>query len=176
MRALLLLMTVAAAGDSLADQKVVHFKKLEAFLPTKDVGGFSRGKPTGSTTNAMNMTMSEASVRYTRPGTDGRSDSIDVKIADLSSIPFGAMAMGAPGLVTGDFENETENGYEKSVTVKNHKATEQVTKGGSKSAHLSVPIGNRFIVTLDGSGFDDPSLLHGLAESMDLDKLEKVAP
>lgn len=30
-------------------QKVVHFKKLQSFLPAKTIEGYTRGKPTGST-------------------------------------------------------------------------------------------------------------------------------
>lgn len=40
-------------------QKVVHFKKLQSFLPTKAIDGYTRSKPTGSTQKNMGFSSSE---------------------------------------------------------------------------------------------------------------------
>jgi hypothetical protein len=58
-------------------------------------------------------------VRYLKDGKE--SQSIEVKIGDVSGIPFGAMAMSAVTLGQADFENETEQGHEKSVTIAGYK-------------------------------------------------------
>jgi hypothetical protein len=164
----------ASAQIPAAQQKVVHFKKLQEFLPAKDVAGFKRGKPSGQTSTAMGMATSEASVRYLKDGKE--SQSIEVKIADVSGIPFGAMAMSAVTLGQADFENETEQGHEKSVTIAGYKGTEEVRRGSTSSCKLGLVVGGRFMVEVNGIGFSDPAALRALAEGMNLGGLEKVAP
>lgn len=183
----ILTLLVMVALIAPAQQKVVHFKKLQEFLPTISLPGWERGKPRGSTQSAMGISTSEASIAYT--GTrkekqevedeDGKKKmeevevgtEISVKISDISLIPFAAMAFAFQQ----EFENEMEDGYEKSVTIKKtFKGVEKVQKGDGKSCELNFPIANRFMVEIRGSNIDDVQLLHKLAESMDLAKLEKT--
>jgi hypothetical protein len=163
---------LAALAQTTAQQKVVHFKKLQEFLPTKDVPGFKRGKPSGQTSAAMGMATSEASIRYLKEGKDEQS--IEVKVADVSAIPFGLAAMSAAQLAQGDFENETEQGYEKSTSVAGYRGTEEVRKGNTSSCKVALVVGNRFMVEVSGTGFADPANLRSLAESMKLSGLEKA--
>ncbi|MGH2567779.1 MAG: hypothetical protein ACRDGA_05525, partial [Bacteroidota bacterium] len=117
-----------------AQQKVVHFKKLQEFLPSKELKGFKRGKPSGQTQTVMGMTVSEASVRYesTNEG-EGPTPSIEVKITDVMGTPMGAMALSMQQMVQGEYENETEDGYEKSVTLKgDYKGLEKAQTGEYK--------------------------------------------
>lgn len=119
----------------------------------------------------MGFSSSEASVRYEK-ATDSMTYSIEIKIVDMSLLPYATWAMAYQQI---DFENETEDGYEKTVTVaKNYKGIEKASTGDYKSCSLNFAVGNRFHVTLDGQGFDDAKVLYSLANSMDLDKLAKV--
>lgn len=157
-----------------AQPKVVHFKELQKFLPTMPVPSFERKKPTGQTQTAMGFTTSEARVRYVKPAeteTDTEK-SIEITITDMSLMPMMAWAL---GFQQADYENETEDGYEKSVVVKkNYKGRESASTGEYKHCELEFPVGNRFMVSLKGDGIDDAPVLMKLAESMNLEGLEKA--
>jgi hypothetical protein len=179
---ILLALIVLATAPSPGQAKAVHFKKLQEFLPTIDLPGFERKKPTGQTQTSMGMTTSEAKVRYaTKQSEEAVADemaepqkSIEITITDMSGVPFGQMAAMA---YQQDFENESEDGYEKSVVVKkNYKRKESAHTGDYKSCELEFAVGNRFLIKLQASNTDDVKLLHSLANSMDLAKLEKTAP
>jgi len=167
------------APSSLSQTKAVHFKKLQEFLPSADVKGFERKKPTGQTQSAMGMTTSEAKVRYvTKPASENDTgyveQSIEITLSDMSGIPYAAMAMMQ---YQQDFENETEDGYEKSVTVKSaYKGKESARTGDYKSCELEFMVGNRFMFKLRGDGFSDTQILVKLVETVDFAKLEKVTP
>lgn len=159
-----------------AQPKVVHYKKMQELLPTKEIKGFKRNKPTGQTQTAMGMTVSEAGVKYVKPVEDesGESQYIEVKISDITMIPFAAMAF---AFDQGDFENETEDGYEKSTVVKKkYRAREEARTGDYKSCKLNLHLANRFLVSLEAYGIDDAKILHELAESIELAKLEALTP
>src|SRR5713101_4603581 len=92
-----LLITFLSVADASAQAKVIHFKKLQECLPTKELKGFKRMKPGGSTQPAFGMTTSEASVRYQQGESNpeateipqGDVASIEIKISDVSAIQFG---------------------------------------------------------------------------------------
>jgi hypothetical protein len=158
--------------------KVVHFKKLQEFLPSANVKGFERKKPTGQTQSAMGMTTSEAKVRYvTKPASENEENyieqSIEITLSDMSGFPYAGMAMMQ---YQQDFENETEDGYEKSTTVKGYKGKESARTGESKSCEIEFMVGSRYIFKLEGDGFSDAQILVKLVESVDLAKLEKLTP
>jgi len=78
--------------------KVVHFKKLQEYLPSMEMKGFERKKPTGQTQTAMGMTSSEAKVRYvTQAPPDSvpasafaSRDALQVPRATLGGVPKNA--------------------------------------------------------------------------------------
>jgi hypothetical protein len=168
-----LVIVIACTTISVAQPQIVRFKKLQEFLPAKDVPGFKRNKPTGSTQTAMGMTTSEAAVRYVKAGTDTTSEqSIEIKIADMALMPFAAWAM---MYQQQDYEKETEEGFERTLWVKTkYKGIEKSQTGDSKSCALNFGVGNRFNVSMEASGFSDSKILIDLAESMDLDTLSKT--
>ena len=170
---LILAMSIAIYSISIAQPKIVHFKKLQELLPSKDVPGFKRNKPTGSTQTQMGMTTSEAAVRYVKAGTDTTQElSIEIKIGDMALMPFAAWAM---MYQQQDYENETEEGYEKTLWVKKlYKGVEKSQGADYKSCSLNFGVGNRFNVSMEAQGFSDAKILLDLADSMDLDKLSKT--
>jgi len=172
--ALVVPVALAFSPPALAQQKPLNFKVLQEALPTAQLPGFTRNKPTGSTSSAMGMSSSEAAVRYEKPGSGGEEISITAKVADLIGVPMAAMAFAVVPMV--DQESETESGYQKTVTVrKKYRATEEASTGESKSCKLMIPIMNRFMVELEGNGTSDAKLLHKLLEGMALEKLEAAA-
>jgi hypothetical protein len=170
---LILVMSIAISSVSIAQPKIVHFKKLQELLPAKELPGFRRNKPTGSTQSQMGMTTSEAAVRYVKAGTDTiQEQTIEIKIGDMALMPFAAWAM---MYQQQDYENETEEGYEKTLWVKKlYKGVEKSQTGDSRSCSLNFGVANRFNVSMEAHGFSDAKVLVDLAESMDLDKLSKT--
>ena len=152
-------------------QKTVSFKKLQEFLPKIDLSGFNRLKPGGETSSAMGMATSEAHVTYEKGGDD--SISIEVKINDVAGIPFAQMGASMIGMT--EFENETENGYEKSIKVQGFPGTEKVDNSeDNKSTEIMLFVGNRFQVEIQGRGTSDATLLHKLLDDMKLGDLSKL--
>lgn len=180
---ILFVLAFISSATLFGQSQVVHFKKLQEFLPSADVPGFERKKPTGETQTAMGMTTSEAKVRYVTKRVERENveeeimeaeKSIEITITDMSGIPFGNMAAMQ---FQQEFENESEDGYEKSVVVKkNYKGKEAAQTGDYKSCSLEFAVGNRFVVKFQGNNTDDVKILHSLANGMDLAKLEKTNP
>lgn len=170
----LLCLTAAAAvtAQEPAQPKAVHFKKLQAFLPAKAPAGFTRGKPTGSTHTMTGFSVSEAKVRFERPS-DTVSSAIEASISDMTQMPAAAWAA---MYEQAEYENETEEGSERTVTVaKSYKGIEKVQSGESRSCELSFVVAQRFHVQFTGIDTDEIALLYALAESMDLAGLAKTA-
>ncbi len=170
-----LFLVLAAGGFFLLNaqtaQKTVSFKKLQEFLPKIDLSGFTRLKPGGESSSAMGMSTSEAHVTYEKGG----DISIEVKIADIAGVPLAQMGFSMIGMT--EFENETENGYEKSVKVQGFAGTEKAEKTeDSQSCEIMLYVANRFTVELRGSGTNDASLLHKLLGDMKLADLAKATP
>ncbi len=162
---------VFSPGVAQQTQKTVHFKKLQEFLPKADLPGFTRGKPGGSTNSAMGMSTSEATLTYVK-GSGDEAPTIDVKITDTAGVPFAQMGLQMIGAM--EYENQTENGYEKSIKVQGFPGTEKVDNSeDGKSAEIMLVVGGRFTVELQAQGTSDAALLHKLLESMNLAELAK---
>jgi len=155
-------------GVTAAQQKVIHFKKLQEFLPEK-IAGFERGRPQGSTSTAMGISTSEASVEFYNEESE---QSISISIADISGTPYAGAAMMYQGM---DFETEDEDGYEKTVTLDGgYKAIEKAQTGEYKSCELDLILDGRFSISVSGNGFDDASILRQAVKGIDLKKLESA--
>jgi hypothetical protein len=161
-----LLCSLTAIGQ--AQQATVNFKDLQKFLPTVDLSGFTKGKPGGQTSKMMGMSTSEATLMY-RKG----DEEIEVKISDTAGVPFASM--GAAMMGAAEFENQTENGYEKSIKIQGFGGTEKVENGEYKSAEINLFVGKRFIINLQARGIGDAALLHKLIDGMNLGELAKLA-
>jgi hypothetical protein len=162
------LMVVSFMGVLQAQSKAVNFKDLQKFMPTADVPGFTKGKPGGQTSSAMGMSTSEATLKYLKG-----DETIEITITDMAGIPFASAGMAMLGAT--EFENQTENGYEKSVKILGFPGTEKVDNGEYKSAEIEIVVASRFMVKAQGSGMSDAAVLHKLIESMNLAELAKLA-
>jgi hypothetical protein len=72
--------------------------------------------------------------------------------------------------LAGNYERETDRGYEKSVNVGGVPGFEK-WDSETKSGNLTVIVNKRFIVEYDGSTIDDPKVLHEVLGATDLKKL-----
>jgi hypothetical protein len=186
----LLIFTGLIFAQDPAPKKVIHFKELQKFLPAKAPEGFTREKPKGQTVTASGVSSSSASVEFTAQKTerqlqtmdDGSQDSVDtevtwsarVEITDFAGM--GDAVVASMQMMAGmEYDNETEFGYERSVTVAGYKGMEKSNEQEySRSCELQLAVGTRFIVNSVGSGFANAAILRGLLESMDLKKLEQA--
>jgi len=170
-----------ASQGLVSQQKPIHFKKLQEFLPKGEISGFVRGKPTGETASFMGFASSNAGVRYETPapneetpdmGEPFEPTSLEIKITDMVSIPAFAWLT---AFQQADYEQESEEGYQKSTKIQGYPALEKAETGEYKSCELTISVGNRFFVELSLSNRDDMVLIKGIAEKMDLKGLEKLA-
>jgi hypothetical protein len=151
----------AMAGDP--NQKPVapvSFHDLQTVVP--DLPGWERGKPTGERMTSP-VTYSQTSVTYTKGDA-----TIDHKIVDsaLNQLLVAPYTM----FLAAGYEKETDDGYEKSVTIGEYPGWEKWDSSG-KSGELNAIVAKRFIVQIEGHGIDDPKVLHELMERTDLKKL-----
>lgn len=141
----------------------VSFRDLQTVFP--EIGGWEREKPTGQRMN-MPVPFSEAQVAYRKDDA-----SVEVKIMDsgLNQIliaPFSAFLQAG-------YEQETESGYQKSLTVKGYPGWEEF-QTDSNQGQVNALVGKRFVVTIEGSGIKDTKVLHEFVEKLDLKKLETM--
>ena len=170
--------------------KIINFKKLQEFLPVKAPEGFTQGKPKGQTTSTSGFSSSSAAVEFNAPKKekqlqtmdDGKQDSVEVDVTwtvNVEIFDYAGMGEGMSAslqMLQGmQFENETENGYEKSTTYKNYKGIEKSsTQEYSRSCSIQLVVGDRFVVNANGNGFADVTILHKIFDAMDLKKLESA--
>ncbi len=138
----------------------VSFRDLQTVLP--ELSGWERDKPTGERMTAP-VTFSEASVRHRRGDA-----SISTKITDsaLNQMLIAPFAM----FLAGNYERETESGYEKSIKVGEHLGFEKWDTE-DKDGELTVIVNRRFIVAIEGRGIDNAKVLHDVLARTDLAKL-----
>ena len=170
--------------------KIIHFKELQKILPVKASEGFKREKPKGQTVSSSGISTSNASVDFTalkkekqlQTTDDGKQDSVDVDVtwtATIEIIDYIGMGEGMFAslrmLAETTFENETDDGYEKSTTFNGYKGIEKShSEEYSKSCGLQLVVGDRFLVNANGNGFSDAGILQMILNSMELKKLEQM--
>ena len=187
---LVLCCALLASAQTAVPVKVVHFKELQKILPAKASEGFLREKPTGQTVSSSGISSSTASVEFTamkkekqlQTMDDGKQDSVEVDVplnAKIEITDYAGMGEGMNAvfqMITGmQYENETEDGYEKSTVFNGFKGIEKShVQEYSRSCELQLVVGDRFLVTANGSGFADAAVLHFLLNQMELKMLEKM--
>ena len=112
------------------------------------------------------VNFAEASVRMMKGDA-----TVTVKITDsaLNQILVAPFAM----FLAGNYERETDRGYEKSIKIGDIPGFEK-WDSGTKSGDLTVIVNKRFIVEVDGSTIDDPKVLREILEKTDLKKLAEL--
>ena len=138
----------------------VSFRDLQAALP--EVSGWKREEPTGERMT-LPVPFSQTGARYTMG--DAR---MDVKIIDtaFNQILVAPFAM----MLTAGYEKESASGYEKSTTVGGNPGFERWDKD-DKDGELTLVVGKRFLVTIEGSDIADTKVLQEFASKLDTGKL-----
>ncbi len=175
-KSLFLVVLFALLIPSFAQVKVIGFKKLQQFLPT-EVKGFDRQKPTGSTQTVMNLTMSEAEVKFISKPHESEADTtptieISIAIHDALLMPYMVIPL---TMMQQNYEAETETGYEKTYMVKGTYVGKLAgMTSDSKNCKLDFGVNNRFLISIEAQGTDDAALVIGIAEKLNIEGLTKA--
>jgi hypothetical protein len=138
----------------------VSFRDLQAVLP--ELPGWERGKPTGERMTAP-VNFSEASVTHTKGDATISTKITDSALNQLLVAPFAMF-------LAGNYERETDSGYEKSIKVGDQPGFEKWDTE-DKDGELTVIVNKRFIVAIEGRGIDNAKVLHEVLDKTDLKKL-----
>ncbi|MGE3191294.1 MAG: hypothetical protein AB7N90_16545 [Vicinamibacterales bacterium] len=156
-------MADAMAGGEGKTVDPVSFRDLQAVLP--EMSGWTMDKPRGERmTSPIPFSQTEASY-------DKGDARIDVKIVDSG---FNQMLMAPWAMFLGaGYERETDEGYEKAVTIGGNPGFEKWSSE-SKDGELNIVVAKRFLVTVEGRGIDDMSVLHDAFAKLDTGKLASL--
>jgi hypothetical protein len=137
----------------------VSFKALQGFFP--DVSGWEKEKPTGESMTAP-VKFSQAETAYTQGDARIEVKIVDTAMSKMLTLPYQMFLMAG-------YQKETDTGYEKAAKVGGNPGWEK-WDSEAKRAELGVIVGQRFLVTADGSG-TDVKTVQGVIGKMDLGKL-----
>ena len=150
-----------AGGD--ADAKPVDpvdFRSLQAALPRLE--GWERDEPRGERMT-MPVTFSEASVRFRRGDAEIEQKIVDSALNQLLIAPYTMF-------LTGGYERESSDGYERSTKIGEYPGWETWERDGRRG-ELNAVVAKRFLVQIEGRGIEDTKVLHALMRATDLGKL-----
>jgi hypothetical protein len=147
-----------------AQAQPVHFKELMAFLAIDPPQGWEVSQKPKGTTLKSPVQMSEAEVEF-RAG----DKTVEIKIVDgmAGMLPFLGMAQG--------MEMESSEEYMKSIEIQGFKGLENY-KNQEKKGEITLPVANRFLVSITGRDIDDTTIIKEIAAKLDLKKLAALAP
>ncbi len=155
-------------GENLTEGKKVEpvdFRELKALYP-ESINGMKRTNSSGEKTAAFNMNISHAEADY---NSEDGSKSFDINITDMGNMS-GLTQMAAYGWAMGEFDRETDSGYEKTTNFSGYKAYEEYNNEG-EYGKLQVLVASRFIVEASGNNITMEELKSALGQ-IDLSKLE----
>lgn len=145
----------------------VHFRELMALLP-QEIDGMQASKPTGERASTFGVKVSHAEVKF--HGKNG--EQITVKITDLGTLK-GIAAMSRYAWTMGEFDRETESGYERTISYKGYKGFERYDEP-DRQGELDFIVGNRFIVEIDGYDVDMKGL-EAVRDQIPFERLERLS-
>jgi hypothetical protein len=162
-------MGAAVSGAANGNKKVetVDYKELKALLP-ESLPGMKRTDATGEKSSAMGMQISNTEGRYSAENGGG---SMTIKITDIGSMT-GLAGMTAYAWAGVNIDRESDNEYEKTSTIGGYKSHEKYNKS-SKSGEVSVLVGDRFVVDVNGDNVD-MNAIKGALGKVDLGKLNSM--
>jgi hypothetical protein len=137
----------------------VSVKELQGFFP--DVSGWEKEEPKGESMTAP-VKFSQAESAYTKGDARIEVTIVDTAMSKMLTMPYQMFLMSG-------YQKETDSGYEKAAKVGGNPGWEK-WDSEAKRAELGVIVGQRFIVTLEGSD-TDVKTVQGFAARMDFGKL-----
>ncbi|WP_271767998.1 hypothetical protein [Aquimarina algiphila] len=147
-------------SEQLKNATPISKEKLKALLP-ESLLGYPRKKFSIGNQFMPDMNMAEAEYE------NENGDLISYSIIDGAGETGSAMVTLARLGFSRDFEEQSDSGYRKSITINGYKAIEEVEKDsydGSEDSKIELLISNRFIVTLDGERVSMDQLKNAIKE------------
>ncbi|MFI5177281.1 MAG: hypothetical protein ACHQO8_01885 [Vicinamibacterales bacterium] len=138
----------------------VDFEQLQALLP--DISGWTKSDIHGELVS-LGISQSNAKALYTKGESTIRLEITDSALNQLLLAPL-TMVM------TSGFEEKSDDGYKKAVTIGGFPAFEEWEKG-PKHAQVTAIVANRFVVAADAHHVDDPGVATKAVEAVNLSKL-----
>ncbi len=146
----------------------VDFRDLKELLPEK-LDGMARTNASGEKSSMMGIGTSKAEGKY-QP--EDKNGGIDITILDFGSMR-GITMMGF-GWTMIDIDNESENGYEKTMKYEGYPAYVKYEQGSDWSrGQMSVVVVDRFVVTANGNNVSADAIKAAL-KKVDLGRLEDM--
>jgi hypothetical protein len=137
----------------------VDFKALQGIFPT--VSGWEREEPKGESMTAP-VKFSSAETAYTKDEARIEVKVVDTAMSQLLTLPY-QMFLAA------GYSKQTSTGYEKATKVAGQPGWEK-WDSEAKRAEVGVIVGQRFLVTVEGSNTDTKTV-QDLVGKLDLNKL-----
>ena len=137
-------------GETLdTDTNLISFKDLIEYLPDTP-RGWTAQKPQGETNSFGDYGISQVSQTFYR---EDNNKEIKISIYDGA---FNSI-LSAPLLLTTDFNRESTEGYNKSITIDEVPGRE-IYNYLNKEGSLNLLINNRFLVQIEGSNIEEEDL------------------
>jgi hypothetical protein len=141
------LQEMQAEMEKMGPVEPLHFKELLPFLP-EPISGWEAEEPKGSSSSMGTFSLSEVERTYRMD-----QQQIEVKIADWAY----RQELWAPFFIAAGFSQETTEGYNKGIMVGEDPGREEY-HNENKDGTLSVLVGKRFLLTIEGDGIDAAAL------------------
>lgn len=148
-------------------QKPAGAGELKAMLPA-EADGLRRTNARGEKTGAFGANVVQATGEYG----EGEGPRVKIKVTDLAAMgPFGALA--GFGWMQTEIDSEGDHGYERTTTQGGFKTLEKY-ENATRSGTITVVVGHRFIVEVEGQDLD-PARLQACARAFDFAALDALA-
>lgn len=152
---------------ALGGQQPVRAGELKAMLPP-NADGLRRTSARAEKTGAFGANVVQAAGQYG----DGDGPRVQIQVTDLAAMgPFGALA--GFGWMQAEIDSEGDHGYERTSKQGGFKTLEKYTNA-TRSGSITVVVGNRFVVEIEGRDID-PTRLQACARTFDFAALDALA-
>ena len=156
-------------GESIADQvkiEPVDYELLKELLPKK-LKKMQRVNIFGETSSMLGIKTSNARAEY-----EGKNEEqMEIKITDMGTIKsLASMAMAA--WVAADIEKESDDGFERTIDYKGHKAYTKYSKS-REHGEYKVLVADRYLVEVEGEHVEMKQVERAI-DKINIKKLEKL--
>jgi hypothetical protein len=134
------------SGEPAKPVMPIDFRTLREHLPA-ELPGLPRTSASGERSSAMGMNVSTAEGVYS----DSEGGSITIRLSDMGSMG-GFLAMAQFGMAMGEFDRETDTGFERTTTWRGHRAVEEFDTR-YRTGKITVMM-DALVVDIEGSGVD----------------------
>lgn len=134
------------SGEPTKTVMPIDFRKLREHLPA-ELPGLPRTSASGERSSAMGMHVSNAEGVYS----DGEGNSITIQISDMGSMG-GFLAMAQFGMAMGEFDRETDTGFERTARWRGHRVVEEFDTR-YRTGKITI-MADAVVVNIEGQGVD----------------------